>query len=155
MRSFGCAFGATGRRSTHHRIAHTRHDRLHVGEVAVDDAGDSDNVRDALHTLAQDVIGDPEGLEKAGVLSDGEQLLVGNHDGGIHRIHQLRDSALSLLHPALAFKGERLGNDGHGQRAHLTGERGDDRRRSSAGAASQAGGDENHVGAFQGFDDFV
>ena len=44
------------------------HDGLHVGEVAVDDAGNGDDVADALHGLAQDVVGDAEGFEEAGVL---------------------------------------------------------------------------------------
>ncbi len=41
------------------------------------------------------------------------------------------------------------------KRAHLAGERGDDRSRAGAGSAAQTGGDEHHVRAFQGFDDLV
>ena len=35
------------------------------------------------------------------------------------------------------------------------GQRRDDRRGAGAGAAAEAGGDEDHVGAFEGFDDLV
>ena len=65
------------------------------------------------------------------------------------------DAALRLLHAALAFEGERLGDDGDGQRAHFARQRGDDGRRARAGAAAETGGDENHVRAFEGFDDLV
>ena len=37
----------------------------------------------------------------------------------------------------------------------LAGERGDDRRGAGAGAAAEAGGDEDHVGAFERLDDLV
>ena len=59
---------ALGRGRAHHRIAHAGHDRLHVGEVAVDDAGNRDDVGDALHRLPQDVVGDAERFEEARVL---------------------------------------------------------------------------------------
>ena len=56
---------------------------------------------------------------------------------------------------ALAFEGERLGDHRDGERAHLAGQRSDDRRRAGAGSAAEAGGDEHHVGAFQRLDDLV
>ena len=58
-------------------------------------------------------------------------------------------------HAALAFEGEGPGDDGDGERAHFAGERSDDRRGAGAGAAAEAGGDEDHVRAFEGFDDLV
>ena len=48
------AFGDAG---AHHRQAHARHDRLHVGEVEVDQPGHEDQVRDALNRLPQHVVG--------------------------------------------------------------------------------------------------
>ena len=86
---------------------------------------------------------------------DREQLLVGDDDDGVDRVDQLVDAALGLLHAALALEGERLGDDGDGERAHFAGQRGDDRRGAGAGAAAQAGGDEHHVGAFERLDDLV
>ena len=117
--------------------------------------GNRDDVGDALHALAENVVGDAERFEEAGVLRHCEQLFVGNHDGGVDGFHKLSDAAFRLLHAAFAFKGERLGNDRDGQRAHLAGERRNDRGRSGSGAAAESGGDEDHVGAFEGFDDFV
>ena len=60
-----------------------------------------------------------------------------------------------MLHAALAFEGEGLGHDRHGERAEFAGQRRDDGRGSGAGAASKSGGYEDHVSAFQGFDDLV
>ena len=132
-----------------------RHDRLHVGKVAIDDAGNGDDVGNALHALPQNVVGDAERLEEAGILRDRKQFFVGNHDGGVDRFHQFGDAALRLLHAAFAFEGKRLGDDRNGKRPHFAGQRRNDRSRAGAGAAAEAGGDEDHVGAFQRFDDFV
>src|ERR1039458_8773174 len=127
---------AGGGGGTHDGVTHACHDRFHVGEVAVDDAGNGDDVGDALHALTQNVVGDAEGLEEAGVFGDGEQLLVRDHDGGIDGLHQLGDAALGLLHAAFAFEGERLGDDGNRERAHFAGERGDDGSAAGAGASA-------------------
>ncbi len=62
-------------------------------------------------------------------------------------------SACSARLPALEL--ERLGDDGDRQRAELAGQAGDHRRRAGAGAAAEAGGDEDHVGARQRLDDRV
>src|SRR5258707_14854955 len=47
------------------------HDGLHVGEIAIDDAGHGDDVRDALHGLAQNIVGNAEGVEETGAALDG------------------------------------------------------------------------------------
>src|SRR5204862_4306136 len=60
------AFCATGRGRAHDRVSHASHNGLHIGEVTVDDAGNSDDVRNPLHALTQDVVGDTEGLQEAG-----------------------------------------------------------------------------------------
>ena len=91
----------------HHGVAHAGHGGLHVGKVAVDDAGNGDDVGDALHALAQHVVGDAETLEEAGILGHGEQLLVGDHDHGVDAVEQFLEAALGLLHAALAFEGKR------------------------------------------------
>src|SRR5829696_1405697 len=44
------------------------HDRAHVGEVQIYQAGHRDEVRDALNTLLQDVVGHLEGVHHAGPL---------------------------------------------------------------------------------------
>jgi hypothetical protein len=56
----------------------------------------------------------------------------------------------SALHAAAAFPVEGLGHHAHGQDAHFLGHAGDHRRRAGAGAAAHAGGDEQHVRAFDG-----
>ena len=71
LRCFDRALGPASGRRAHDRVSHARHDRLHVGKVAIDDAGDRDDVGDALHALAQNVVGDAEGFEEARVFGDG------------------------------------------------------------------------------------
>ena len=53
------------------------------------------------------------------------------------------------------FEAERLGDHGDGERADLGGQRGDDGRRAGAGAAAHAGGEEDHVGAFERLEDLL
>src|ERR1035441_98070 len=48
-----------------------------------------------------------------------------------------------------------LGGGGDGERVEFLGEGGDDRRGAGAGAAAETGGDEDHVGALQEFDDLI
>ena len=92
------------RRRAHHRITHARHDRLHVGEVAVDDAGNRDDVGNPLHALPQNVVGNAERFEEARILRHRQQLFIGNHDRRVHRFHQLGDAALGLRHAPLALQ---------------------------------------------------
>ena len=140
----------------HERHAHAVHDRLHVGEVEVDLAGDGDEVGDALHRLAQDVVGDLERLvERRAALDEVEQPLVRDGDERVDRVAQRADALLGLHAAALPFEAERLRDHGHGQRAELRGQRGDDRRGAGAGAAAHAGGDEDHVGAAERLEDAI
>ena len=63
------------------RRAGLAHDPAHVGEVEVDDAGQRDDLGDALDALAQDVVGGAEGvLERRLGVADGEQAVVGDDD---------------------------------------------------------------------------
>ncbi len=151
---YGAIFAGTDR-GAHDRVAHARHGGFHVGKVAVDDAGDGDDVRDALHALSEHVVGHAETLKEAGVLGYGKQLLVGNDDHGVDTLQQFFQAAFGLLQAALAFEGKRARNYGNSQNAHFAGQRSDDRRCAGAGAAAEPGGDEDHVGPFEGFDDLV
>ena len=81
----------------HQRRAGVAHDRAHVGEVEVDQAGDGDQVGDALDALAQDVVGLAEGVEDRGApLDDREQPLVGDHDQRVDVLAELLDALLGL-----------------------------------------------------------
>src|ERR1700675_1665976 len=77
------AIRSGGDGGAHHRVALAVHDGFHVGEVAVDDAGDGDDVGDALNGLAEDVVGDAEGVEETGAAFDSvHQALVRDYDDG-------------------------------------------------------------------------
>ena len=79
----------------------------------------------------------------------------GNRDDRVDAVAQRFEPALGLQLPLLALELERLGDDGDGQRAELAREAGDDRRRAGAGAAAEAGRDEDHVGAVERLDDLL
>ena len=140
----------------HERHPHAVHDRLHVGEVEVDLARHGDEIGDALHGLAEDVVGDLEGLaEGRGALDEVQEALVRDRDQRVDGLAQRADAVLRLHAPPLPFEGERLRDDGDRERAELRGQRGDDRRGAGAGAAAHAGGDEDHVGAAEGLEDAI
>jgi hypothetical protein len=56
---------------------------------------------------------------------------------------------VGVLHAALALEEERPRHDAHRERAHVTRDLRDDRRRAGARAAAHAGGDEDHVRALE------
>ena len=154
LRRFNGAILARAHRRAHDRVSHPGHGGLHIGKVAVDDAGNGDDVGDALHPLAKHIVGDAEALKEAGVLGHVQQLLVGNHDHCVHGIEKFLEAAFGLPLAALALEAEGAGDDSDGQNAHLAGQRRDYRRCAGTGAAAQPGGDKDHVRAFQRLDDF-
>ncbi len=91
--------------------------------------------------------------ERGAALDEVEQPLVGDGDQGVDRAAQLVDAALGELHAPPPLEAERLGDHRHGERADLGRQRGDDRHRAGAGAAAQAGGQEDHVGALEDLED--
>jgi hypothetical protein len=132
------------------RGASLGHDRPHVGEVEVDDAGHRDQVGDALHALAEDVVGYPKRLDDRRPLLDHlEQTVVLDHDQRVDLLAELLDSTMRLLGPPPALETERPGDEAEGQRPQLLSDLGNDRRAAGPGPAALAGGDEDHIGALQ------
>ena len=68
-------------------------------------------------------------------------------------VGQFLDALERDLHAPATFEGERLGDHGDGQDAALLGQLRDHGRRTGAGAAAHARGDEDHVGAVERFQD--
>ena len=102
-------FSPPGLADAHQRRAGVVHDRAHVGEVEVDQAGDRDQVGDALDALAQDVVGLAERLEdRRAALDDRQQLLVGDDDERVDDLAQALDALLGLAHALRALELERL-----------------------------------------------
>ena len=148
---------ATGGADAHQGRAGVLHDRAHVGEVEVDQAGDRDQVGDALHALAQHVVGLAEGVEHRGApLDHGEQLLVGDHDQRVDDLAQALDALGGLTRALGALEVERARDDADRERADLVlGDLGDHGGGAGAGAAALAGRHEHHVGALQRLLDLV
>ena len=105
--------------------------------------------------MTKNIVSNAERLEEPGVLRDGEQLLVRDDDRRVHRIHQLSNSAVGLLHAPLAFECKRLRHHGNRECAHFAGQRCNNRRCASSRAAAKARGDKDHVRAFERFNDLV
>ena len=61
---------ARRRGCAHHRVAHAEHDGADIGEVAIDQARRGDNVADALHGLAQNIVGDAKRFKETGAFGD-------------------------------------------------------------------------------------
>ena len=60
------------------------HDRAYVGEVQVDQSRDRDEVGDALHALAQNIVGHLERLDDGRALLDHlQQAIIGDDDEGV------------------------------------------------------------------------
>ena len=139
-------------RRAHDRIALAVHDGFHIGKVAIDDAGHGDNVRDALHRLAKNVVGDAEDVVETSAALDGvHQTLVGYDDDGVDGADQFLERLLGLHHAALAFEDERFGDHGDAERAQFAGERSHHGRSAAAGATAKAAGYKNHVGVVYNF----
>src|ERR1041385_2888103 len=140
----------------HDGISLTAHDGFYVSEIAIDNARHSNDVRDALDGLAQNIVGDAEGVEETGAAFDRfHQPLVGNYDYRVNGANQILQSLFGLQHTTFAFECKRLGNARHGESPKFARERSDDRSGAGSSASTEPGGDENHVRAFKGFDDFV
>src|SRR5271170_863180 len=155
IRGVNGAIGAGSDGGAHHGVTLAGHNRFHVGEIAIDDAGNGDDVRNALHGLAQNIVGDAEGFEEAGAVLDAiHQPLVGNDDDGVNAADQFGERLFGLLHAALAFEREGLRRNGDSERAEFAGKIRNDRSGAAAGAAAQTGGDEYHVRAIESFENF-
>ena len=136
---------------THHRLTLLTHDGLHVSEVDVHQAGHVDDLGNAGHRVVQHVVGALEGVFQGGVLVHHlEELLVEHHDQRIHLANQVLDAFVGHALLAAAFVVEGLGDHANGQDAQFLGNFGHHGRGARSGALAHAGGDEHHVGAFQG-----
>jgi hypothetical protein len=103
-----------------------------------------------VRTLPQDVVGHLERVrERSALLDHLQEPVVLDHDQRVHLVGELEDPLLCLLRAPPALELERPGDDAHRERVELAGDLGDDGSGAGAGAATLAGGDEDHVGALQ------
>src|SRR5450759_4171104 len=138
---------AAGHADAEERGAGVLHDGAHVGEVEVDQTGDRDEVGDALHAVAEDVVGVLERLDDTGVAFHHlQEAVVGDADDRVGDVPEDVDALQGLAQAAIALEAERLGDDGDGHAAELARDLSHDRRAAGARAAAFAGGDEHEVG---------
>ncbi len=90
--------------------------------------GRADDIADSLYSLAQDIVGDAEGLLDAGTARNNrEQPVIGNGDQRIHHVGEFLHALLGEPHALAALEGEGFGNYGDGERVQFLGERRDHR----------------------------
>ena len=100
------------------------------------------------HPLEEHFVGHLERVEDARLLiGDGQQTVVGNDNQRVDLLLQSLNAGVGLHGPAATLEGERSGDHADRQRSEATGDLGDHRCRARSGAATLAGGDEDHVGA--------
>src|SRR5450759_978359 len=101
-------------------MAGVLHDGAHVGEVEVDQTGDRDEVGDALHAVAEAVVGVLERLDDTGVAFHHlQEAVVGDADNRVGDVPEDVDALQGLAQAAIALEAERLGDDGDGHAAEL------------------------------------
>ena len=151
----GSPIRASGDSRTHYCVTLAAHNGFHVGKVAIDNARNGDDVRDALYRLSQNIVRDTECVKKTGaLLYRFHQAFIGNDDDGVDAAHQILQGLFGLHHATLAFKRKRLGDHRYAQSAELAGQRSHHRRGTAARSSAETGGNKNHVRAFQRFDNF-
>src|SRR4051794_6855297 len=123
----------------HDRGPCVAHDRAHVCEIEVDEAGHRDEVADALHALAQDVVGDAKRVEhRRRALEHLEQPVVRDDDDGVADLAELVHALLSLRAAPTALEAERERDDPDRERSDLARDPRDDRCCSGARPAAFA-----------------
>ena len=148
-----CTLGAA---HAHVGIAGILHGRAHIGKVQVDEGRHIDQCRNALHALAQHIVGSLKSVDHGDLfLADQLQALIGDHDQAVHVLQQVGNALLSQALLAAALKGKGLGHDANGQNAQLVCHLGHHRGSARAGAAAHTGGDEHHLRTAQGIGDIV
>ena len=127
-----------------------------IGKIEVNQAGNVDQLGNALHTAAQHIVCNQEGVEQGNIrFGSGAQALVGDDDKRIDIFLQLCNALFRKAHTALAFKIKRLCNDGDRQNAHVFCNFCDYGRGTGACPAAHTGGDKNHIRALNGFADIL
>ena len=137
-------------------IAGVLHDGGHIGKVQIDDAGNVDQIGDALHCLQQHLICLGKGIGKGDLfLRNAAQPFIGNDQQSVYMLLQPLDAGSCLLHTPLTLKGEGLGDNADGQNTHIVGNTGNHGSRTGAGAAAHACGDIYHIGTAQHRGDLI
>ena len=150
-RGLACAAIASGLANTHQGGARIAHDRANVGKVEVDQAGNRDQVGDALDALAQHVVGHLEGVNNRGAALDQvEQAIVWNHDDRVDMCCELFDSTVGLLGAASTFEAEGTRDNTNRECSEFACDLGNHRSGACTRAATLAGSHEHHVGSAKG-----
>ena len=133
-----------------------RHDRLHVREIQIDQGRQIDKIRNSLHRLLQHLVRLLQSVRHGRpAVYDLQQLVVGDHNQGIHALLQLLDTGQRVIHAGLGLELKGLRHHAYRQDSHILGKTGHHRRSAGSRAAAHAAGHEHHVRALNGFLDLL
>ena len=132
------------------RVARVCHDAGHVGKVKVDKAGNIDEVGNALHTVAQNIVGNAERIgERNFRIGNLLETLVRNDNKRIDKLRKFCNPRLCLRHPLASLKHERFGHDTDGQNIHLSCNPRQYGSCARSGAAAHSRRDKDHISPLQ------
>ncbi len=129
------------------RILHNGSD---IRKIQVNKTSIPNQVRNGLHSLAENIIGNLKGIGKCNFLIGSVlEPLIRDNNQRIHLSPQLLNTALGLLHPAAALEAKGLCHNANCQNIQLFCQFRHNGSRSGASAAAHAGGNKHHVRLLQ------
>ena len=147
---------ALGDTDAHVRQALVLQNGFDVGKVEVDERGFDDQFGDAADTLTEHLVRIAERLLNGRILGhDRGNFIVGNNDQRIDVFFEVFQALDGVIHPLLAFKTERLGDDRDGQDLHVLCDLRNDGRGARTRTAAHACRDEQKVRALDGAGKFL
>mmetsp|Transcript_1984 Transcript_1984/g.4083 ORF Transcript_1984/g.4083 Transcript_1984/m.4083 type:complete len:260 (+) Transcript_1984:1123-1902(+) len=115
-----CAILSAGDSDTQHGCTRVAHDGLHICEINVDQSRNGNDVRNTLHSLSQDIIGEQEGiLERRRLSNNIQQAVIWNHNQCVHILPQRFNSICCLVSSASTFKCEWERDHSYCQDTHI------------------------------------
>ena len=142
------ALGGTDSDMSHALVLHNR---LHIGEIQIDQRRQIDQVRDSLYRLLKHLVGLLQSVRHgSSPVHNLQKFIVGDHNQGIHVLLQLFDARDGVDHTGLRLKLEGLGHNADRKDPLLLGQLRHDGGSSGSGSAAHSTGNEHHVRALDG-----
>ena len=126
------------------------HNRRNICEVEIDEAWNIDQIRDALYSLLENLVGLLQCIRHRGsAIYDLKQTVIRDDDQGVYGLLQLLDAIDRVRHTLTSLETERLRHDADGKDTHILRDLRDDRSCTGSGSATHTTGNEYHIGTLQ------
>ena len=128
------------------------HNRLYIREVQINQGRQVNQVGNSLYRLLQNLICLLQSIRHGcTAIHNLQQLVIGDHNQGIHALFQLLNTFQRVLHTYFILKTERLRNHTDSQNPHILSQSGNNRRSAGTGAAAHSAGYEHHIRTLNSF----